>query len=73
MITLEHSENPVSNVIPHSKPYISESDKKYILNVMNSGMISSGEKVKEFEKQVSRYIGVKNGIATSSDTMAVLT
>ncbi|RXI73142.1 hypothetical protein DP127_05650 [Clostridium tetani] len=72
MVILMNYKKPIKDIIPHSKPYISENDKKYILNVMNSGMISSGEKVKEFEQQVSKYIGVKNGIATSSGTMSVV-
>lgn len=62
----------MNSLITHSKPYLLKDDKNSVLNVIGSGMISSGEKVKEFEDKVAEFIGLNNGIATSSGTMALV-
>ena len=54
-----------------AKPLISEEEIKAVSEVLNSGMIAAGKKVKEFEKEFSSYIGTKHGIATSSGTTAL--
>ena len=58
-------------MIQHSKPYLDETDINSVINVMQSGYIAEGDLVKKFEKQVSRYIGVNDGIATNSGTSAL--
>lgn len=57
--------------IPISRPWISKEDIHAVVEVLKSGNLSQGEKVKEFEKAFSRYIGVNYGIATSSGTSAL--
>ncbi len=58
-------------MIPHSKLTFDETDYKAVMEVMRSGYISQGEKVKEFEKKLASYIGVKGGVAASSGTSAL--
>ena len=58
-------------MIPHSKPTITENDIESVSEVMRSGYIAQGEKVREFEKKLASFIGVKGGIATSSGTSAL--
>ncbi len=58
-------------MIPIAKPVITEKEKEKVLQVMDSGMLTSGKYVKEFEKKFAGYIGCKYGIATSSGTTAL--
>lgn len=62
---------------PH--PIITDEDKKAVMDVLNSGHVSSfianpgknflgGERVKEFEKTVADYFGVKYAVAYNSWT-----
>jgi len=61
----------VINVIPIAKPQIGEEEKKAVMEVLNSGIIASGPKVKELEKRFAEYIGTKHAIATSNGTTAL--
>ncbi len=54
-----------------AKPFIGEEEKRAVLEVLNSGMIASGEKVREFEQKFSEYIGTKFAITTSNGTTAL--
>lgn len=53
-------------------PDISELERKEILDALDSGWISSGPKVKEFERQFAEYHNVKHAVALSSCTAALL-
>jgi len=49
------------------------SEEKAVINeVLDSGRISEGKKVREFEKKFADYIGTKYAIATSSGTAALI-
>ena len=54
--------------IPMSSPDINEADKKAVMEVLDSGWISQGSKVTEFEDAFADYIGCKHAIAVSSGT-----
>lgn len=58
-------------MIPIAKPVVSEEGKRMVLEVLESGELASGRKVKEFEERFSSYIGQKYGIAVSSGTTAL--
>lgn len=58
-------------VIPHSRPLITESDIKAILSVLESGRLSQGPKVQEFERTFAAFIGKKEAIAVSSGSAAL--
>jgi dTDP-4-amino-4,6-dideoxygalactose transaminase len=58
-------------IIPHSRPTIDQSDIQAVSDVLASGHIAQGEKVKEFEKAVAEFVGVKYAVACSSGTSAL--
>ncbi len=59
-------------MIPVSKPIIAKNAKKYLLDCLTSGWVSSkGPYVKRFEKSFAKFVGVKYAIATSSGTAAL--
>jgi len=62
----------VSYEIPIAEPDIGENELKSVTEAVKSGWVSSkGPFIQEFEKKISSYIGVKNGIATSNGTAAL--
>ena len=69
MIHLESGASAM--IIPHSRPSIDQSDIDAVSEVLGSGRIAQGEKVKEFEDAVARYVGKKYGVAVSSGTSAL--
>ena len=58
-------------MITHSKPTIEQDDIKAISEVLNSGQIAQGPMVDKFEKELSKSIDVKGGVATNSGTSAL--
>lgn len=58
-------------MIPIAKPQIGEEELKAVQDVMNSGIISQGEAVGEFEENFAGYIGVENAVAVNSGTAAL--
>lgn len=51
---------------------IDDDEKRAILDVIEGGRISEWEKVKEFEKLFSKYIGTRYCVAVSSGTSALM-
>lgn len=54
-------------------PKISEAAKQAVSNVLDSGQISDGKHVREFERDFADYVGVEHAVATSSGTTALHT
>jgi dTDP-4-amino-4,6-dideoxygalactose transaminase len=54
-----------------AKPMIGEEEKRAVLEVLNSGIIAQGPRVKQFESDFKDYIGMKYAIATNSGTSAL--
>ena len=54
-----------------AKPQIGEEEKKAVLEVLDSGMIAQGPRVKAFEETFAAMCGVKHAIATTSGTTAL--
>ena len=54
-----------------AKPFIGEKEKKAVLDVLNSGMLAQGPKVKEFEEKFAEMCGAKNAVAVNSGTAAL--
>jgi CDP-6-deoxy-D-xylo-4-hexulose-3-dehydrase len=52
--------------------HLGEDEKKAILKVLDSGRISEGKQVREFEKNWAHYIGTKYCISLSSGTAALM-
>jgi len=57
--------------IPHSRPTIDKEDINAVTEALASGQLAQGEKVREFEENLARYIGVKYCAVTSSGTSAL--
>ena len=58
-------------IIPHSRPTIDQEDIRAVAEVLASGMIAQGEKVREFENAIAGFVGMKYGVAVSSGTSAL--
>lgn len=58
-------------MIPAYEPWITDLEKKYVMEAMDSGWISSnGKFLEEFELKFAAYIGVNYAVATTSGTTA---
>ena len=57
--------------IPLSKPSVNQEMKDRVLEVIDSGQYILGKHCKEFEKEFASYIGLKEGVLTSSGTSAI--
>jgi perosamine synthetase len=54
-----------------AKPIIGEEEKRAVLEVLDSGIIAQGPRVKSFEASFAAFCGVKHAIATTSGTTAL--
>jgi len=57
--------------IPIAKPLISNEEINAVARVLESGQLSQGKIVEQFEKNFASYCGVKYGICTSNGTNAL--
>lgn len=60
-------------MIPIAKPLIGEEEKQAVLQVLDSGMLAEGPRVRAFEEAFAAYCGVQYAVATSSGTTALHT
>ncbi|MEM5855596.1 MAG: DegT/DnrJ/EryC1/StrS family aminotransferase [Candidatus Aenigmatarchaeota archaeon] len=60
-------------MIKIASPVIDEEEIRAVEEVLKSGILAQGPKVREFEEKFAEYIGVKYAIATSSGTTALHT
>jgi dTDP-4-amino-4,6-dideoxygalactose transaminase len=58
-------------VISIAKPLIGEEEKQAVLEVLDSGMIAQGPRVKAFEEAFAEMCGVNHAVATTSGTTAL--
>jgi len=58
-------------MIPIARPLIGEDEQNAVLDVMASGMVAQGPRVKEFESRFAEMCGAEHGIATTSGTSAL--
>jgi len=58
-------------MISIAKPQLGEEEKRAVLEVLDSGMIAQGPRVKAFEETFAAMCGVKHAVATSSGTTAL--
>lgn len=62
----------MENFIPVCEPALLGNEKKYLLDAVESGWISSaGKYVSEFETQFAQYCGVEHGIGVCNGTVAI--
>jgi len=58
-------------MIPISKPFIGDEEKRAVLAVLESGMLAPGPRVAALEAQWAKVCGVTHAIATSNGTTAL--
>jgi len=58
-------------LIPISRPIIGEEEKAAVLEVLASGQLAQGPKVREFEERFAAWCGARYAVATSSGTSAL--
>lgn len=58
-------------MIPIARPLIDEEEKQAVLEVLESGMLAQGPRVRAFEDAFAEYCGVDHAVATSSGTTAL--
>ncbi|GAB6282468.1 MAG: GDP-perosamine synthase [Ignavibacterium sp.] len=60
------------NFIPVCEPFLDGNERKYILDAVESGWISSaGKYIAKFENAFAEYCGVKHGVAVCNGTAAL--
>lgn len=59
-------------MIPISKPYIGETEKNAVLEVLESGMLAQGPRTALFEERFAALCGVRHAIAVSNGTTALM-
>jgi len=57
--------------VPLLKPYFDFEEQKEIQEVLDSGWVSQGPKVNQFENMVKEYLGIKYAIAVTNCTSAL--
>lgn len=73
---LGQSSNPPifqpSNLVPVNEPLLNGNEKKYLMECIDTGWISSeGPFVKQFEEQLAKRVGRKYGIAVANGSVAL--
>jgi len=58
-------------MIPIAKPIIGEDEIIAVVDVMRSGVIAEGQKVKDFEADFAGYVGTSYAVAVNSGTAAL--
>ncbi len=58
-------------MIPIAKPLIGEEEKQAVLEVLDSGMLAQGPRVKAFEEAFAAMCGTRYAVATSSGTTSL--
>ncbi|MBQ3670756.1 MAG: aminotransferase class I/II-fold pyridoxal phosphate-dependent enzyme, partial [Treponema sp.] len=58
--------------VPFFKPCIGEEEKKAVLEVMDSGWLTTGKITHEFEAEFAAYVGTKHALAVNSNTSGMI-
>ncbi len=59
------------NKLPLSRPSLGEEEIREVVEVIRSGWITSGPRVKRFEENFARYVGARHAVAVNSCTAAL--
>jgi len=57
--------------IPLTRPYFDSEELEEIQKVLDSGWVTQGPKVEEFEDKITEYLGIKHAIAVTNCTSAL--
>ncbi len=59
---------PPKFLVPMSSPEINDADRKAVLDVLHTPILSMGERIERFEQQFIEYTGLRNAIGVNSGT-----
>jgi dTDP-4-amino-4,6-dideoxygalactose transaminase len=59
-------------VIPIARPDLGAEEIAAVTEVLESGMVAQGRKVKELEERWAEFVGVRHAIATANGTLALM-
>ena len=57
--------------IPIAKPNFGKEEENAVKEVLESGVLASGPRTKQFEKEFAEYIGVEHAVAVANGTVAL--
>ena len=57
--------------VPLSRPDITDLERRYVMEVLETSQLSIGPRLVQFESQLAQYAGVKHAIAVNSGTSAL--
>jgi perosamine synthetase len=60
------------NLIPHSKPWIIDTDRAAVAEVLSTSMLAQGQQVACFEAMVAARVGAHGAVATGSGSSAIV-
>ena len=63
--------NGLKHTIPIAKPALGKKELEAVKEVLESGMLVQGKKVKLFEEKFAEYIGVEHAVAVTNGTVAL--
>jgi dTDP-4-amino-4,6-dideoxygalactose transaminase len=63
--------NQRSNFLPYALPSLDEAEAQAVLEVLRSGWLTTGPKVRQFEQEFAAYTGVPYAVAVNSCTAAM--
>ena len=61
----------MKRAIPIAKPVLGREEEEAVRKVLQSGILTQGEKVKSFEEAFANYIGVDHAVAVTNGTIAL--
>jgi perosamine synthetase len=59
-------------MIPIAKPLIGQEEVRGVIDVLQSGTIAEGPRVRDFEEAFASYVGTRHAVAVNSGTAALL-
>lgn len=59
-------------VIPIARPVVGPEEEQAVLDVLRSGQLAEGPRVRAFEEEFAAYIGTRHAIAVNSGTAALI-
>jgi dTDP-4-amino-4,6-dideoxygalactose transaminase len=69
--TVTRSELETRPYLPFARPSITEREKQAVLEVLDSGWLTTGPRAKQFEEQFAAKVGARHAIALTSATAAL--
>ena len=60
-----------ADFLPFARPFVGDEEIELVSDVLRSGWLTTGPRVREFEERFAEYVGVEHAVAVSSATAAL--